>query len=82
MNPYHISVCYVQDLWNGWYWKKHIIYGLWEMYAYEVRVDIQMAWRGRGGTVHLSSKGVLHKQLYQLWKHGFYGNKSGLHISF
>ena len=36
MHPYHISVCYMRDVWKAYSWKRHMLYNLWVSYETEV----------------------------------------------
>ena len=36
MHPYHISVCYMRDVWKAYSWKRHMLYDLWVSYETEV----------------------------------------------
>ena len=81
-NPYHISICFIKDLRNGWYtWKRRRVHDLWAKYAAEVQYDFTVDWWWRGGTLHLSKDDEVSKAIYDLWSTGGYGWKSGLHIS-
>ena len=81
-NHYHISICYMKDLYVGWYqWKRRRVMDLWSKYSMEVRHDFTVEWWGSGGSLHISQYDEIGKDIYHLWKDGGYGWKSGLHIS-
>ena len=79
--PYHISICYLRDIWSEWHWKRWILYQLWDLYKENVVMNIAVSWWGRGGSIHLSKSGILYQQLFELWSTGHESYKSGLHIS-
>ena len=39
--PYHISICYMQDLWDDWSNKRHELYRLERLYSNEFEVHFQ-----------------------------------------
>ena len=51
--PYHISVCYLQDIWREYAWKRHQMYRLQNLYVQHRRRDgdphIVLRERGLGG---------------------------------
>ena len=79
--PYHISVCFVRDLWTDWHLKRPMMQVLESKYSKLTTVVIPIESFGSGGTASLG-EGVLRSELLPLWKSGGYSYKSGLHISF
>ena len=80
--PYHISICYIQDLWNGWQSKRHQLYHLEKLYTTEVEVNIPIASFGSGASALIHHECDVYRDLYPLWHSGSESYKSGLHISF
>ena len=81
MYPYHISICYINDIWRDYEWKRYISYQLWDMYQNEIFMQIPIAWMGSGGSANLCASGLLYQQLYKLWSTGHENYKCGLHVS-
>ena len=79
--PYHISICYMQDLWDDWSNKRHELYRLERLYGKELEVSIPIASFGSGGSALIRDDCDIHRQLYTLWRSGSESYKSGLHIS-
>ena len=79
--PYHISICYMQDLWDDWNNKRHQLYHLERLYSTEVEVNIPIASFGSGASALIHNDCDIYRQLYPLWRSGSESYKSGLHIS-
>ena len=79
--PYHISVCYVRDIWADWHQKQPMIQVLEAKYSKLTTVVIPVESFGSGATANLG-EGELRRELLPLWQTGGYSYKSGLHISF
>ena len=79
--PYHISVCYLQDIWRDYAWKRHQMYRLQNLYSTDVEMVIPISSFGSGGSAVITEGCDLYKNLHPLWSTGGEGYKSGLHIS-
>ena len=79
--PYHISVCYVRDVWAAWHEKHPMIKLLEAKYGILKTVVIPVESFGSGATANLGD-GELRRDLLPLWQTGGYSYKTGLHISF
>ena len=79
--PYHISVCYVRDIWAAWHEKHPMIKLLEAKYGILKTVVIPVESFGSGATANLGD-GELRRDLLPLWQTGGYSYKTGLHISF
>ena len=79
--PYHISVCYLQDIWREYAWKRHQMYRLQNLYSTDVEMVIPISSFGSGGSAVITEGCDLYKNLHPLWSTGGEGYKSGLHIS-
>ena len=78
--PYHISICFVRDLYTDWDRKRPMMQVLETKYNRPTTVVIPIQSFGSGGTANLG-EGVLFRELLPLWQSGGYSYKSGLHIS-
>ena len=79
--PYHISICYIRDLWNSWQQKRQQLQLLERKYSSEVAVNLPIKSFGSGASA-LIGECELHRDLYPLWHTGSESYKTGLHISF
>ena len=79
--PYHISVCYLQDIWRDYAWKRHQMYRLQNLYRTDVVMVIPISSFESEGSAVITEGCDLYKNLHPLWSTGGEGYKSGLHIS-
>ena len=80
--PYHISICYVHDLWKSWQQKRHQLYLLDKKYSSEVAVNLPIKSFGSGASALIDPGCELHRDLFPLWHTGSESYKTGLHVSF
>jgi hypothetical protein len=76
---YHVSICFNSDI--DQQWKKQYLEYLQDTYGNPVQHTFLVTKITSGLTAELDPNDTVYKNCYDLWKYGWYGNKSGLHIS-
>ena len=79
--PYHVSICYVKDVWGAWEVKRPLLRALEDKYGAIKTVNLPIESFGSGGSA-LIGDCELRRDLMPLWQTGGESYKSGLHISF
>ena len=79
--PYHISICYMRDLWAAWEEKQPMLRALDAKYGARKRVVLPIESFGSGASA-LIGDCDLRRDLLPLWQTGSENYKTGLHISF
>ena len=78
--PYHVSICYMKDLWGAWDVKRPLLRALEEKYGASKTVNLPIESFGSGASA-LIGDCELRRDLMPLWQSGSESYKSGLHIS-
>ena len=79
--PYHVSICYIRDLWDSWHLKRQQLRILDQKYGAGMAVNLPIESFGSGASA-LIGECELRRDLYPLWQSGSESYKTGLHISF
>ena len=79
--PYHISICYMKDLWAGWKEKQPTLQALDAKYGAMKKVVLPIESFGSGASANIGDC-ELRRDLLPLWQTGSENYKTGLHISF